>query len=284
VGTIFTEYRASCAGQLRPAGKIGKHAWIMAPTQLMPVALVTGAAERVGATLARRLAGAGYAVVVHYRTQGKKAEAVAAEIAAAGGRAATVEADLARRPERSRLVARAATLFGPLTLLVNNASLFERDSLPDLDEALWDGHFAVHAEAPVFLARDFAAQLPEGVAGNIVNIIDERVLHPSPAYFSYSLSKATLWAATRVLAQSLAPRIRVNAIGPGPTLPHQGQTDAQFEASAARSPLGRATTPDEMADALIFLLGAPAITGQMLALDGGRHISWPERSGPTPRR
>ena len=158
-----------------------------------------------------------------------------------------------------------------------------RDSIADVDEALWDAHFALHVEAPVFLARDFAAQLPPGSEGNIVNIVDERVLLLSPAYLSYTLSKAALWTATRTLAQSLAPRIRVNAIGPGPTLPHKGQTPAQFDASLAGAPLGRGTTPDEVADVLMFLLRAPAMTGQMLALDGGRHMRWPEKSGPTPR-
>ena len=248
------------------------------------VALVTGAADRIGATLARRLAAEGYAVIVHHRGSVDKAQAVVGDITDAGGRAALVQADLASRPERAGLIAAAVQPFGPLTVLVNNASTFERDSVADLDEPLWDGHFAVHAEAPVFLARDFAAQLPPGATGNIVNIIDERVLHLSPAYLSYTLSKAVLWTATQTLAQSLAPHIRVNAIGPGPTLPHKGQTQAQFEASNARAPLGRGTTPDELGDALMFLLQAPSMTGQMLALDGGRHISWPERSGPTPRQ
>ena len=248
------------------------------------IALITGAADRVGAALAKRLAAEGLAVVVHYRASADKAATIVEAIKAAGGRAATVRADLTVRSERAGLIAAAARPFGPLTVLVNNASLFERDSIADIDETLWDAHFAVHAEAPVFLARDFAAQLPAGVGGNIVNIIDERVLHLSPAYFSYTLSKATLWAVTQTLAQSLAPRIRVNAIGPGPTLPHTGQTQAQFDASTAATPLQRGTTPDEIADALVFLLNAPAITGQMLALDGGRHIGWPEKSGPTPRK
>ncbi|HTJ56366.1 MAG TPA: SDR family oxidoreductase [Devosiaceae bacterium] len=248
------------------------------------IALVTGAADRIGAVLANRLAAEGFAVVVHHRDSDDNAAALVAAIHSAGGSAAAVRADFTARSERAGLIAAAAEIFGPLSVLVNNASVFERDSIADVDEALWDSHFAVHAEAPVFLARDFAAQLPPGTEGNIVNIIDERVLHLSPAYLSYTLSKATLWAATQTLAQSLAPRIRVNAIGPGPTLPHKRQTEAQFRATSARTPLGRGTMPGEVADALMFLLNAPSITGQMLALDGGRHIEWPERSGPTPRQ
>lgn len=249
-----------------------------------PVALVTGAADRIGAALAQRLGTEGFAVIVHYNRSRQQAETVAAAICGAGGRAEPVQADLTDRAARAGLLAAAGRPFGPLCLLVNNASLFEPDSLADVEERLWDAHFAVHVEAPVFLARDFAAQLPDEATGNIVNIIDERVLHPTPAYLSYTLSKASLWTATRTLAQSLAPRIRVNAIGPGPTLPHAGQSEAQFAASTARTPLGRGTTPAEVGDALMFLLRAPAMTGQMLALDGGRHIGWPERSGPTPRR
>lgn len=248
-----------------------------------PVALVTGAADRIGATIARRLAGAGYAVVIHYRSSSDEARQLADTILADGGMAALVKADLADRGARGGLIAAAAALFGPLTLLINNASLFEPDSVADISETLWDDHFAVHAEAPVFLSRDFAAQLPEGVQGNIINMIDERVLHLSPAYFSYTLSKATLWAATRTMAQSLAPRIRVNAIGPGPTLKNSHQTEVDFARSQARLPLRRGPDPEEIAAGIMFILDSPSLTGQMLALDGGEHLEWPERNGPTPQ-
>ncbi|MDR3473793.1 MAG: SDR family oxidoreductase [Devosia sp.] len=247
-------------------------------------ALITGAADRVGATIAATLAAAGWSVVVHYRASGEKAEATAAAIRAAGGKAATVQADLANRPQRSALIAAAAKPFGPLTLLVNNASAFERDSVVDLAEDIWDAHFAVHVEAPAFLARDFAAQLPQGVAGNIVNIIDARVLDLSPAYFSYTLSKAALWTMTRTLAQSLAPRIRVNAIAPGPTLPPPGVSPEGYRKRQAELPLGRSGTPDEIAQGVLMILAAGAMTGQMIALDGGEHIEWPARRGPTPRK
>jgi NAD(P)-dependent dehydrogenase (short-subunit alcohol dehydrogenase family) len=253
-------------------------------TEETKVALVTGAADRIGATIARRLAVEGYAVVIHYRSSADKAKAVAGEIRAARGQAATVMADLAKRAQRAALIGKAAAKFGPLSVLVNNASTFEPDSVFDLDESLWDAHFAVHVEAPVFLARDFAAQLPETIPGNIINIIDERVLHLTPNYFSYTLSKSALWTATQTLAQSLAPRIRVNAIGPGPTLPEAGQTEAQFQRTLAPLPLARGATPDEIADGVLYLLGAGALTGQMLALDGGRHLDFPQKRGPTPRK
>lgn len=247
-------------------------------------ALVTGAADRIGAAIARHLGLAGHPVVVHHRGSSEAARATRDAIRAVGGRAETVAADLALRPERAELIARAAALFGPLSVLVNNASSFEPDSVDDLDETLWDRHFAVHAEAPVFLARDFAAQLPAGAEGNIVNIIDERVLQLSPAYLSYTLSKAVLWTATRTLAQSLAPRIRVNAIGPGPSLPAAGQSEAEFERAIAKLPLKRGASPDDIGAATLFILSAPALTGQMLALDGGKHLAFPTRRAKTARR
>lgn len=247
------------------------------------VALVTGAADRIGAAIAARLAADGWKIVVHYRSSSEKAKATVAAIKAAGGEAAAVKADLASRTQRSKLIAAAAKPFGPLTLLVNNASIFERDSVADLDETLWDAHFAVHAEAPAFLSRDFAAQLPPDAEGNIINIVDERVLHLSPANFSYTLSKAVLATMTTTLAQSLAPRIRVNAIGPGPTVVEKNQTAASFAKSWARLPLKRGSDAKGIADGVMAILALTSMTGQFIALDGGEHIEFPERRGPTPR-
>ncbi len=248
------------------------------------VALVTGAADRVGAAIASGLAAAGWAVLIHYRSSAAKAEATAASIRAGGGRVETVAADLADRAQRAGLIAAASAPFGPLTLLVNNASIFERDAALDLDETLWDAHFAVHAEAPAFLSRDFAAQLPTGQAGNIINIIDERVLDLSPAYFSYTLSKSVLWTMTRTLAQSLAPRIRVNAIAPGPTVPPPHVTAEAHARRLTELPLGTSADESGIAAGVIALLSLPAMTGQMIALDGGEHLEFPDRRGPTPRR
>lgn len=256
---------------------------ISPPNQSNSVALVTGASDRIGAAIVTALADRGVAVVIHYRSDGEGAAELKARIAKSGGRAEILKADLAKRAERNKLVSEAAAFFGPLTTLVNNASTFEPDSARDVDEALWDAHFAVHAEAPIFMARDFASQLPEGVEGNIVNIVDERVLSPSPAYFSYFLSKSVLWTATQTLAQTLAPAIRVNAIGPGPVLPNARQTQAEFDQSVQSLPLKRHAGPEAIAQGVLNILDMPAFTGQMLALDGGQHLAWPSRRGPTPR-
>lgn len=254
------------------------------PTPSDAVALVTGAADRIGAAIARRLARDGWAVLVHYRSSAEKADAVVADIRAAGGQAMAIQADLADRTQRSGLVDTARAVFGPLTLLVNNASLFERDSASDLDEVLWDAHFAVHAEAPAFLARDFAVQLPKTQTGNIINIIDERVLDLSPAFFSYTLSKAVLWTMTRTLAQSLAPRIRVNAIAPGPTVPPPYTSAEEYARRISELPLGRSANPEGIADGVVTVLSLGAMTGQMITLDGGAHLEWSARRKPTPRR
>lgn len=253
------------------------------PNQSPPVTLVTGAADRIGAAIARSLASNGHAVIVHFRSGATAAQSLRETIQADGGMADIIQADLTSRSERQTLIEKSAAIFGPLTTLINNASTFEPDSAADVDEALWDAHFAVHAEAPVFLARDFAAQLPDGSDGNIINIVDERVLRPSPAYFSYFLSKSVLWTATQTLAQSLAPAIRVNAIGPGPVLPHKGQSQSDFDQSVDALPLKRNADPDEIAQGVLAILSMPSYTGQMLALDGGKHLDYPARRGPTPR-
>ena len=250
----------------------------------LPVALVTGAANRIGAAIASSLAGAGYAVIVHHRGDAEDSAKLVAQIKDEGGQAATLKADLAIRKQRDTFIARAAKPFGPLSVLVNNASSFAPDSALDLNEELWDRHFAIHAEAPAFLSRDFANQLPPGVEGNIVNIIDERVLHLSPANFSYTLSKAVLWTMTQTLAQSLAPRIRVNAVAPGATLAEKYQTAAAFRRSHTATPLGHGAEVDDITTAVLYLLNAPSITGQMIAVDGGKHLEFPRARGVTPRQ
>lgn len=245
------------------------------------VALVTGAADRLGAVLARTLHQNGYKVVIHCNSSTEKADKLAAEL---GAGAAVTQANLTERKDRATLIAKAAEHFGPLTVLVNNASIYNLDSIETLAEDYWDTHFAIHAETPVFLSRDFARALPDGQHGCIVNIIDERVLHPNPAAFSYYLSKSVLWTATQTMAQSLAPSIRVNAIGPGPILPEVGQSDDDFDDQASDRLLNRNADPAGIADALMYLINAQAVTGQFMAVDGGDHLAWSPLRDKTPRQ
>lgn len=252
-------------------------------TEAKQTVLITGGAQRLGAELVRALALADYQVVIHYNSSKKSAEALLAEIKAQGGTAALVKGNLTKRADRRSLIVRASKPFGPLSILINNASLYQKDTIADLDEDQWDNHFAMHTEAPIFLSRDFAAQLPKGTQGNIINIIDERVLRPAPAAFSYHLSKSVLWTATQTLAQSLAPNVRVNAIGPGPIIAEAGQSQATFNKRGKDSLLGHNADPADVVEAMFYLLSASNVTGQMLAIDAGEHLAWPKRRGPTPK-
>ncbi|MCS6761811.1 MAG: SDR family oxidoreductase, partial [Candidatus Devosia symbiotica] len=243
------------------------------PSLALPVALVTVAGDRIGGAIAAALASAGHAVIIHSRFRSDAA-------GAAGGTAVIAQADLADRPQRARLIVQASEPLGPLSVLVNNASVFEPDSARDLDEVLRSRHFAIHAEAPIFFARNFAAQLPAGTRSNIVNIIDEHVLHPTPSYFSYTLSKSVLWTATSILAQSLALAIRVNDIGPGSILPHTRQDQAAFKANLQSLPLQSSADPDAIAQGVMMLLVTPSMTGQMLVLDSGQHLQYLPRRAP----
>jgi len=234
-------------------------------------ALVTGGARRIGAAIARALARAGYAVVLHANRSRADAEKLAQEIGAAGGRATVVLADLARHEAVAGLIP-AAAAFGPLTLLVNNAGVFEPDDIATLEREKFDATFAVNLAAPLFLAQAFARQAPAGSA--IVNVLDQRVFKPTPRFLSYTLSKSALHAATVTLAQALAPRLRVNAVAPGPTLPSPRQSEREFAAQAASLLLGRGPTADEIAAAVVYLAGAASVTGMTIAVDGGQHLAW----------
>jgi NAD(P)-dependent dehydrogenase (short-subunit alcohol dehydrogenase family) len=237
-------------------------------------ALVTGAGKRIGRAIALGLAADGWAVAVHYGTSRAEADAVVADIAARGGKAVALHADLADEAQVVPLIGTAAAALGPLGCLVNSASIFENDLALDVTRESWDRHLAVNLRAPFVLAQEFARHLPEDREGCIVNILDERVWSLTPYFFSYTLSKSALWTLTQTLAMALAPRIRVNGIGPGPTLPSPRQTEDQFQRQAGLMPLGRGATPEEIADAVKFILAAPALTGQMIALDGGQHLGW----------
>lgn len=236
--------------------------------------LVTGAARRLGRAVALDFARAGWRVGVHYGSSVGEAEAVVAEIRAADGHAEAFTCDLADATAVMSLIPTVAATLGPVTCLVNNASVFAYDDIRSLAAARWDAHQAVNLRAPVLLSQAMAAQLPADTAGNIINIIDQRVWKPTPHFFSYSASKAGLWAVTQTLAQGLAPHIRVNAIGPGPMLQSVHQKTEDFAAQVRAVPLQRGTTPEEICAAVRFILASPAMTGQMIALDGGQHLAW----------
>jgi NAD(P)-dependent dehydrogenase (short-subunit alcohol dehydrogenase family) len=236
-------------------------------------ALITGGGRRIGRAIAVALARAGYAVVLHANQSRADAASVAADINAEGGRASVVLADLAAPDDLAKLVP-AARAVGALTLLVNNASVFEQDEIANLDRGNFEHAMAVNLTAPLFLAQAFAAQAPGGADASIVNIIDQRVLNPTPRFFSYGVSKSALHSATTMLAQALAPHIRVNAVGPGPTLPSPRQTGPEFAAQAAAMPLGKGPTPEDIAAAVLYLAQARSVTGVTIPVDGGQHLTW----------
>jgi NAD(P)-dependent dehydrogenase (short-subunit alcohol dehydrogenase family) len=249
------------------------------PQEIPRVALVTGGAKRLGRAMALALADAGFDVAIHYATSAAEAEATAADIRARGRRAAALRADLARESEVTTLVPEAEAALGPVGVLVNNASTFERDEWDDATRASWDLHLEPNLRAPFVLAQAMAKALPAGREGVVVNMLDERVWSLTPHFVSYTVSKSALWTLTRTLALALAPRIRVNGIGPGPALPSPRQTLEQFARQCASVPLRRGTSPGEVAAALLAILALPAMTGQMIALDGGQHLQWAPAGG-----
>jgi NAD(P)-dependent dehydrogenase (short-subunit alcohol dehydrogenase family) len=243
--------------------------------------LVTGGARRIGRAIVVDLASHGFGVAIHCNRSREEGEALRQEIVDCGGRAVLLQADLTDSQAIAELIPSAERELGPLSILVNCASIFENDTAADFSWDTWDRHFAIHAKAPAMLARVFAERLAPGREGLVVNIVDERVLRPNPRYFTYFLSKAALWAATRTMAQALAPQVRVNAIGPGPTLPSKRQTDQDFAAQVEGLILQRGPGLDEFGATIRYLWQARSVTGQMIALDGGQHLAWrtPDVSG-----
>jgi NAD(P)-dependent dehydrogenase (short-subunit alcohol dehydrogenase family) len=247
-------------------------------------ALVTGGAKRIGRAIVLDLAARGCDVAIHYNGSADDAEALAADVRALGVAAVALRADLLDRAATGRLVGEAVAALGrPLTILVNNASIFEHDTLASATAESWDRHFGSNLRAPFELIQAFAAQAPkarvdgagEPVAqAAIINMVDQRVLKPTPEFMTYTLAKMGLWALTRTAAQALAPDIRVNAIGPGPTMRGGRQSEAHFARQRAATILNRGTNPAEICAAMRFLLDSPAVTGQLICVDGGQHLAW----------
>ncbi|UWR92721.1 SDR family oxidoreductase [Phaeobacter inhibens] len=247
-------------------------------------ALVTGAGKRLGRAMALELAANGYDVAVHYASSADAAETTAVDIRAMGRVAVTLQADLLEEEATEALLPAATdALGGPITCLVNNASIFEHDSLETATRSSWDRHMDSNLRAPFILTQQLAAQdLPQQVdeqgralaSASVINLIDQRVRKLTPEFMTYTLAKSALWTLTRTSAQALAPRIRVNGIGPGPTLRGPRQSESQFARQCANTPLQRGADPADIRAALSYLLRAPSVTGQLICIDSGQHLSW----------
>ena len=235
--------------------------------------LITGAAHRIGRAVALGLIKDNWKVIIHYSNSGQAANELAQNINEKGGNVETLQANLADASETASLISRAVDIAGPLSALINNASVFERDEVTTLSDDSWDMHLNVNLKAPAILMRDFAKQAQ--ARSNIINIIDQRVWRLNPDFISYTVSKTGLWTLTQTFAQALAEQqIRVNGIGPGPTLANQRQNPEEFEKQTRLVPLGKGANPQDIIDGVRYILSAQAMTGQMIALDGGQHLAW----------
>ncbi len=239
-----------------------------------PVALVTGGAKRIGAAIVDDLAAHGFAVAIHANRSRGEALQMAADIVASGGKATAVFGVLSETANVAAIFDQAEATLGPVQILVNSASVFQKDTAQLPDMAQFDAHFAMHLKAPALLAARMVERLPADAQGLIVNVIDQRVWRLTPHFFSYTLSKAALWTATQTMAMAFAPNVRVNAIGPGPTLPNERQDMADFQAQVDAVPLRRAPALLEFGATVRYLWEAKSVTGQMIALDSGQHLAW----------
>jgi NAD(P)-dependent dehydrogenase (short-subunit alcohol dehydrogenase family) len=244
-------------------------------TETIPkTVLITGAARRMGRAMAEYLAAQGFAIGIHARSSMSEAEEFANELRQKGGEAVALQADLENAASTENLMKAANSALGPIGILINNASVFRHDAAEEFDSAAFDAHFAVHVRAPSILGAALVRQLPDSASGLIVNVIDQRVLALTPRFYSYTLSKSAMWTATKTMAQSFAPRVRVNAIGPGPSFKSERQEPEHFQAQIDALILKRGPQPEEFGRTVRFLYDTPSITGQIIALDGGQHLSW----------
>ena len=236
--------------------------------------LITGAAKRIGKAIALGMAADGWRVVLHYGASKNEAEHLVKMICDNGGDAIQLHADLSDEEQTALLIPTALKIAGPISCLINNASLFEEDSAQTASRMSWDAHMQINLRSPFVLIQALRDQLPEGIEGNVINIVDQRVSNLTPHFLSYTVSKAGLWTLTQTLALSLAPRIRVNAIGPGPVLPNSRQSEEDFIKQWSSLPLGRRVNPLEIVDSIRFIIDAPSMTGQLIVLDGGQHLGY----------
>ncbi|CAK0756594.1 pteridine reductase [Azospirillaceae bacterium] len=244
--------------------------------------LITGAARRIGCALALDLASHGWSVAVHHNHSTEDAQEVVRLIHAQGGKAVALQADLSRETETTALIPRAIEALGPMTALINNASVFKDDSVASMTRDSWDEHIETNLRAPFVLIQSFSTQLSSKQSGCVINVLDQRVWNLTPRFLSYTVSKSALWTLTRTLAMALAPRIRVNAIGPGPTLRNERQTEEHFQSQCRNTPLQRQISLKDICDAARYLLSAQTVTGQMIALDGGEHLGWAQPGSGLP--
>ncbi len=240
------------------------------------VALVTGASRRIGRAISLGLAADGWNLALHFHRSQTEADALAAEISALGAQAVPVSCDLGNADQVSGLIAECERRLGTPTCLVNNAALFEYDDLASLEPVKWRRHLDVNLLAPLLLAKAFAARIPDGATGCIVNLLDQKVFNLNPDFLSYTIAKIGLEGATRVLAMALAPKVRVCGVAPGITLVSGEQTADGFARAHRLAPLGHSSNVEDIAGAVRFVVNAGALTGTTIVVDGGQHL-WPSR-------
>ena len=236
--------------------------------------LVTGGGQRIGRAISLALADDGWQVAVHFNSSLEQATEVVDEIAHSGNIAMAVQADLTNEEAVTSLISNISGELAPVTAVINNASIFEEDTVKNVTKDSWDRHLAINLRAPFILTQSLAKNLNNGQKGNVINIVDQRVENLTPYFTSYTLSKSALWMLTKATASALAPNIRVNAIGPGPTLPSARQSQLQFDKQVALTPLEVQVNVEEISNAVRFILATPSMTGQLLSIDSGQHLGW----------
>ena len=236
--------------------------------------LVTGGSQRIGAVISDRLAREGWNVIIHYNKSKKKAFDLKKNLSTYKINCCCIKADLSKELELKKLFKNAKKEMGVITCLINNASTFELDNLENIKKKKWDYHLNTNLWAPIFLIQQFIKNLPKNINGNIINVVDQRVINLTPFFTTYTITKSALWTLTQTTALALAPKIRVNAIGPGPTLPSKRQTNNKFKRQYMKVPLKKSVNPNEIAEAVLFILKSKSLTGQLINIDSGQHLGW----------